>query len=78
MFSNPNHPEYRENITIKASPDDGNTWPSEYQVLLEEFRGAGYSCMSMIDHETVGILYEGALANLTFMRIPLRDIIGRE
>ena len=36
-----------------------------------------YSCITMIDNETVGILYEGSLAHLTFQRIPLGDIIGR-
>ncbi|MED5286022.1 MAG: sialidase family protein, partial [Planctomycetota bacterium] len=44
-------------------------------LLLDEGRSAGYSCMSMIDNETVGILYEGSQAHMTFQRIKLSSII---
>jgi hypothetical protein len=44
-------------------------------VLLDEAEGAGYSCLSMIDDNTVGILYEGSQAHLTFQRIPLDDLL---
>ena len=73
LFSNPNSTEQRERITIKASLDRGATWPEEHQLLLDEGLGAGYSCMTMIDSETVGILYEGSLAQLTFQRIKLSE-----
>ncbi|MCA9217764.1 MAG: exo-alpha-sialidase, partial [Planctomycetales bacterium] len=74
LFSNPDSTSGRRRITIKASPDRGITWPKEHRILLDEGTGAGYSCMTMIDEETVGILYEGSRAHLTFQRIPLRDI----
>ena len=62
-------------ITIKASLDGGLTWPTEHQVLLDEAEGWGYSCLSMIDKETVGIFYESSVAHMTFQAIKLQDII---
>lgn len=74
LFSNPNSLRGRKRITIKASPDGGATWPLADQLLLDEQNGRGYSCMSMIDANTVGILYEGSQADMTFQRIPLAEI----
>lgn len=76
LFSNPDSNRGRNHITIKASPDRGLTWPKQHRLLLDEHDSAGYSCMSMIDEKTVGILYEGSQAQMTFQRIPLSDIIG--
>ena len=50
------------------------TWPTQLQLLLDEGRGAGYSCLTMIDAETIGILYEGSRAHMTFQRIRLSDL----
>ena len=74
LFSNPNSLAARQHITIKASPDRGLIWPAESQLLLDAGRSAGYSCLSMIDEETVGILYEGSRAHMTFQRVKLKDI----
>ncbi|QDV25457.1 sialidase family protein [Aureliella helgolandensis] len=75
LFSNPDSTRGRHHITIKASPDHGLTWPKEHHLLLDKGSGSGYSCMSMIDRHTVGILYEGSQAQLTFQRIPLKDLV---
>ena len=75
LFSNPNSTKHRNHITIKASLDGGLTWPKEYQVMLDEGEGWGYSCLTMIDEETVGILYESSVAHMTFQAIPLQDIV---
>lgn len=74
LFSNPNSLTVRQRMTIKASPDHGNTWPEHSQLLLDQWRSAGYSCLSMIDDETVGIFYEGSRAHMTFQRVKLADI----
>lgn len=76
LFSNPDSTAARERIMIKASADRGITWPAQYRLLLDEGRSAGYSCLTMIDEHTVGILYEGSQAQMTFQRIPLTDITG--
>ena len=78
LFSNPDSVRGRNHITIKASPDRGQTWPKEHRLLLDEETSAGYSCMSMIDERTVGILYEGSQAHMTFQRIPLEDLIVKK
>ena len=76
LFSNPDSTHRRHRIMIKASPDRGATWPAEHQLLLDEELGSGYSCMTMIDSNTVGILYEGSQADMTFQRVPLNEIVG--
>ncbi len=75
LFSNPNTTQGRNMITIKASLDGGHSFPKEYQVLLDEDYGWGYSCLTMIDEETVGILYESSVAHMTFQAVKLSDLI---
>ena len=73
LFSNPDSRDGRDHMMIKASFDRGLTWPKEHRLLLDEGSSAGYSCLSMIDEKTVGILYEGSQAHMTFQRIPLSE-----
>ncbi len=75
LFSNPNTTSGRHSITIKASLDGGNTWLPENQLLLDAGNGWGYSCLTMINKETVGILYESSVAHMTFQAVKLTDII---
>lgn len=75
LFSNPNSKYGRHMMTIKASFDDGNTWSIDKQLLLDEGYGAGYSCMTKIDDNTVGILYEGSQANLIFQAVKIDEIL---
>ncbi|MDL2222343.1 exo-alpha-sialidase [Parabacteroides sp. OttesenSCG-928-N08] len=75
LFSNPNTTKERKDITIKASLDGGVTWLEKHQLLLDEDYNWGYSCLTMIDRETVGILYEGSTAHMVFQAIRLKDII---
>ncbi len=75
VFSNPAvDAGPRRNLTIKGSVDQGMAWPATHQLLIDEGVSAGYSCLTLIDEQTLGILFEGSLANLTFMRIPLADV----
>lgn len=73
IFSNPNTTNARKNITIKISLDGGNTWA--HQLLLDEGENWGYSCLTMVDKETIGILYESSVAHMTFQCINLKDIM---
>ena len=75
IFSNPNSTKNRNNITIKVSLDGGKSWSPEHQVLLDEAYGWGYSCLSMVDKETVGILYESSVAHMTFQTVKLTDLV---
>jgi len=75
LFSNPNSTTARNQITLKVSFDEGNTWPSEKYILLDELKGAGYSFITSVDDETIGIIYEGSQAQLIFQQINLKKII---
>ena len=75
LFSNPNTTKGRNHITIKASLDGGVTWLPEHQLMLDEGEGWGYSCLTMIDRETIGILYESSAAHMTFQAVKLKDLI---
>ncbi|MBR0298407.1 MAG: exo-alpha-sialidase [Bacteroidales bacterium] len=71
LFSNPNHPTRRINMTLRASLDGGRTWPAENSIVLDTLDCWGYSCLTMIDQSTVGILYESSRAHIFFQAIPL-------
>ncbi len=75
LFSNPDDTKSRKRITIKASLDKGLTWPKKYHLLLDEEEGWGYSCLTLIDNEHIGIVYEGSRAHLVFQKIKITDII---
>ena len=75
LFSNPDSINGRNHITIKASLDGGLSWPAKRHLLLDEQTGAGYSCMTMIDEQTVGIFYECSQAHMAFQRIKLNEIL---
>lgn len=75
FFSNPNNKTERSNMTIKTSLDGGFTWPEKYQAELYAENGYGYSCMTMIDNKTIGIVYEGE-KDLYFQQIAVADLLG--
>jgi len=75
FFSNPNNRETRTNMTIKASLDEGLSWPEKFQAELNKTEGFGYSCMTMVDENTIGIVYEG-VKELYFQKIPVTDLLG--
>jgi len=74
FFSNPDNRNTRTNMTIKASLDEGISWPEEYRLEIYEPEGFGYSCLSMVDEKTIGIVYEG-VRDLYFQKIPVEDIL---
>lgn len=72
FFSNPNSKTQRRSMTVRASLDDGTTWPAEKQILLDH-RGGAYSSLVMVDNDTLGILYESSRADLVFQTIELDE-----
>lgn len=75
LFSNPDHTQRRVNMTLKMSTDNGHSWPEALHTLLNETSGYGYSCLTMVDEGTVGILYEG-LRDLIFQKIKIDEILN--
>lgn len=78
LFSNPNSKYGRHEQTIKVSFDDGLTWPEKYWIELDVEEGFGYSCLTSLDEKTIGILYEGSQAQMTFQKISLKEILKME
>jgi len=75
LFVNPASISRRNNITLKVSYNDGNTWPEEKHILLDEYSGRGYSCITSVDENTVGILYESSQADMVFQTVSLEEIL---
>lgn len=74
LFVNPASTSRRNNITLKVSYDDGNTWPEDKHILLDEYSGRGYSCITSMDESTIGILYESSQADLVFQTVSIEEI----
>lgn len=74
FFSNPNNKNSRTKLTIKASLDEGNTWPEDLQIELFAPAGFGYSCLTMVDDNHIGIVYEG-VKELYFQKVPVNDLL---
>ena len=74
FFSNVNSGTARVNISVKVSLDLGESWQSKNELLIDERRTFGYSALTKIDDNTIGLLYEG-LRDLYFIRIPVNEII---
>lgn len=72
FFSNPNSKTRREKMTVRVSMDDGKTWPSDKQILLDE-KGGAYSSLVMVNNRTLGVLYESSRADLVFQTIQLNE-----
>lgn len=77
LFVNPDDYAVRDKLTLKVSFDDGSTWPEEYYILFDQYRSAGYSSITSVDNDRIGILYEGSQAELVFIRISLDEILKK-
>lgn len=73
IFSNPHSQSARKMVTIQVSMDGGATWP--YSALLDNGGWQGYSCLTMIDENTVGIVHESFSNSIIFQAVPLADIV---
>lgn len=76
LFSNP-AADRRERMTLRASFDDGRTWPVS---RLLDARPSAYSCLTMLPDGTIGILYEagqkGPYESIVFSRIAPEWLTG--
>lgn len=77
LFCNPESYNSRDHMTLKVSFDDGKTWPSERKILLDEYGSFGYSCITSVDGETIGIFYESSQAQMAFQQVKLKELIGK-
>lgn len=72
LFSNPATKTGRYNIRIKKSLDQGLTWSDG--LALDPGDNFGYSCITSIDRNTIGILWEGSKAQMMFRAVRIKDL----
>lgn len=77
LFSNPDTTKGRNHMAIKASLDGGATWLPENRLLIDEEENWGYSCLTMVDPSTIGILYEGSTGQMVYQSLPLKEVVRR-
>jgi sialidase-1 len=75
LFLNPASTGKRHNMTIRASYDEGQTWP----VIRTLYAGpSAYSCMTILPKGIIGCLYEaGAKSSyetIVFQKVMAKDI----
>ncbi|MEM7262334.1 MAG: sialidase family protein [Planctomycetota bacterium] len=75
LFSNPNTTRGRERFTLKVSRDEGETWPDQWHTLYDERRGYGYSVLTPVGPDHVGVFWEGE-GELYFLRFSYAELLG--
>ncbi|MGL5317329.1 MAG: exo-alpha-sialidase [Bacteroidales bacterium] len=73
FFSNPDSKYHRHRMSVKVSKDGGNSWDKDKTILLDEWGSFGYSCLTSLNDEVIGILYEGSKAQMIFQKIEIRE-----
>lgn len=76
LFSNPNTTAGRFDMTMKVSTDDGATWPARWHTRYDQRPGAGYSCLTRVGDEHIGVVYEGR-RELYYLRFPIHDLLTK-
>lgn len=75
LFANPAGPG-RAKLTIRASLDEGHTWPFEKQLYPGS---AAYSCMTRLPDGRVGVIFEReGYTRLAFMAFKLDALVPQE
>lgn len=78
LFCNPESYNSRDHMTLKVSFDDGKTWAADKSILLDEYGGFGYSCITSVDDSTIGVLYESSQAQMVFQQVNIGEFIGKK
>lgn len=74
FFSNPDTTRGRSHMTIKVSKDEGMTWPEEMHTLYDRRTCAGYSCLTRVGPDHIGVLYEGP-KQMYFQRFAIDELV---
>ena len=80
LFANPASQEKRENMTLRLSQDDGQTWPIAH--IIHPGPSAYSDLVALPDQRAIGILYEGgqerAYDGIVWETVPLDQLLGAE
>lgn len=77
FFSNPASHSGRNHMTIKASMNEGATWPEKFSHLYDERPGFGYSALCPVDSQHIGVLYEGNNGFIYFLKFPYKELLAQ-
>lgn len=73
LFSNANHPKERQNMSVKVSFDDGQTWSKGKTIYAGS---AAYSSMTVLKNGEIGVFFEkDNYAENVFVRFTLDDLV---
>lgn len=75
LFSNPAGAKKRVKMTVRASTDNGQTWPHSME-LFEG--GSAYSCLVRIDANTAACLYENGTNKDMYKRITFETFFPKK
>lgn len=76
LFTNPASTSQRVNLTLRASYDDGMTWPDSILLIPGD---AAYNDISVYNKTMLGVLYEkGSDGGIYFMGIDLKSTLSFE
>lgn len=81
LFSNPKTTQGRNQMTIRLSKDDGMTWSDGYE--YDRRKCAGYSCLTQIDDQNIGVFYEtshrlSGYRGIGFLRLPIEAVLSEK
>ncbi|MCP5538473.1 MAG: exo-alpha-sialidase [Akkermansiaceae bacterium] len=74
FFSNPNTQRGRHNMTIKVSRDEGMSWPEQYHTLYDSRSCSGYSCLTPVGKDHIGVYYEGP-TEIYYLRFKIAGLL---
>ena len=73
LFSNANHPKERQNMSVKVSFDDGQTWSKGKTIYAGS---AAYSSMTVLKNGEIGVFFEkDNYTENVFVRFTLEDLV---
>jgi sialidase-1 len=74
LFANPDHVSKRRRTTIRASFDEGQTWPVS---RLIDAGPSGYTCLTRLSDGRIGLIYErDGYQRLSFVAIGLDSLVA--
>lgn len=74
FFSNVYTTFNRYNMTVSASTDLGETWSEANRLQIDERPCYGYSCLTALNSQYIGLIYEGT-RDLYFVKIAVKEVL---
>jgi len=75
LFTNPKSVDSRDHFTMRMSSNEGDSWTSG-RLLMSNLHGVAYSCITILDDQTIGVLFEDLFGtdHLRFIRFTMDEL----